>query len=225
MKVESRTFGAGPLDITRKRRQYYLRHVHRIARCRRTICDVGQRLQGDLLESEWSFDFIAQQISTARAVQVASELGLQESEERHKEMLQNLPIGIYRHTPAPEGRFIMANTTMAQMLGYESTEEFLKQPGIDIYHNTDEFAELMSKLATKGNVVAKEMRLRKADGSHFWAAITARAVRKDTGKLLYFDGAVEDVTRRKLAETDGGNTKMVNEKITRTYTESCYLTR
>ena len=34
---------------------------------------------------------------------------LRESEEQYRTLLNNLPVGVYRNTPGPEGRFLMAN--------------------------------------------------------------------------------------------------------------------
>ncbi len=50
-----------------------------------------------------------------------AEDALKESEERYHNLFENIPIGIYRTTP--DGRILMANSTLVRMLGYSSFEE------------------------------------------------------------------------------------------------------
>ena len=44
---------------------------------------------------------------------------LRESEEQYRTLLNNLPVGVYRNTPGPEGRFLMANPAFCKMVAYE----------------------------------------------------------------------------------------------------------
>ena len=60
---------------------------------------------------------------------------LQESEERYSALIQNVPVGLYRNTPGPKGRFIMANPALLRMLGYDSLDEYLQTPVADHYWN------------------------------------------------------------------------------------------
>jgi len=53
-----------------------------------------------------------------------AEEALQKSEEKYRNIFNNVHEGIYQATP--EGRFILVNQAMAQILGYESPEELLQ---------------------------------------------------------------------------------------------------
>jgi PAS domain S-box-containing protein len=45
-----------------------------------------------------------------------AEAALQSSEERYRTLVDNLPIGVYRTTPGPRGRFLVANPALARMV-------------------------------------------------------------------------------------------------------------
>jgi PAS domain S-box-containing protein len=131
-----------------------------------------------------------------------TERALRESEERYRGLVAHLPIGLYRNTPGPEGSFIMANPAIVRMFGYESEEEFFKVRVSDLYANPRDREAFSEKLAARGRVVAEELRLRKKDGTPIWAAVTANAVRDDSGEIECFDGSVQDITDRKRLEEE-----------------------
>jgi signal transduction histidine kinase len=60
-----------------------------------------------------------------------------------------------------------------------------------------EFLQLLRK---SDGVSGFELQRRRKDGSVIQVMATARAIRDSSGKLLYFEGAVHDVTERKRAE-------------------------
>ena len=125
---------------------------------------------------------------------------LQESEERYSALIQNVPVGLYRNTPGPKGRFIMANPALLRMFGYDSLDEFLQTPVADLYWNPEERQVFSERLLAQEHVIAEEVQLKKRDGTLSWGAVTARAVRDDSGEVQYFDGMIEDITERKRAE-------------------------
>jgi HD-GYP domain-containing protein (c-di-GMP phosphodiesterase class II) len=52
----------------------------------------------------------------------------------------------------------------------------------------------------QGFVKGFEIIMRKKDGSLHWVSNTARAIRDEHGKTLYYEGTIEDITSRKQAE-------------------------
>ena len=127
---------------------------------------------------------------------------LVESEERLRVLMQNMPVGLYRSTPGPEGRLLMANPAAAQMHGYEKIEEFLQVPVNSLYANPAEREVFSERLLAAGLVMAEELRLKKRDGTPFWAAVTAHVVRDEKDGIDYFDGMIEDITERKQAQEE-----------------------
>ena len=126
----------------------------------------------------------------------AEELG---SDERIKAVFRDALIGIYRTTP--DGRVLMANPALVQMLGYGSYQE-LKERNIEtdpIYADRDR-KELLAEIDEKGSVVGKESAWRRQDGSTFFVQETARAVKGPDGTTLYYEGTVQDITEKRMAE-------------------------
>jgi PAS domain S-box-containing protein len=125
---------------------------------------------------------------------------LQKSEARYRSLLSRLPIGVYRNTVGRSGHFLMANEAISKMFGYESPEQFMQSNVSDLYVDPAEIESFSKQLLAQGSVSAVILRVKKKDGSPFWASVTARAVYDDQGKIKYFDGIIEDITERKRAQ-------------------------
>jgi diguanylate cyclase (GGDEF)-like protein/PAS domain S-box-containing protein len=131
-----------------------------------------------------------------------SEELLRESEEKHRSFIESLPIGLYRNTPGPQGRFIMANTALANLHGFDSVDEFLSQDVLDLYVDPAKRKEISAELVEKGFISGKEIMLKRKDGTPIWGSVTARAICDQEGKVVYFDGNVTDITDRKRMEEE-----------------------
>lgn len=125
-----------------------------------------------------------------------AELSLQESETRYRQLFENSPIGIYRTTP--EGQILASNSALLKMLKYSSVEELqilnLEQKSYTSY-SRELFKE---RLEREGSIVGLEVDWKRADGSLMTVRENATVVRDDSGKILYYDGTVEDITELKL---------------------------
>ena len=130
------------------------------------------------------------------------QLALRESEEKYRTLTENIDVGIFRSTPGPKGKFLEINPALVRMLGYQKKNQLLAKPVADIYVYPKERERLSRKISSRGFVHHEEVLFRKKDGSTILASMTARAVRNDAGKILYFDGIVEDITVRKRAEEE-----------------------
>ena len=114
-------------------------------------------------------------------------------------LIENLPIGLYRNTPEPDGRFEMANPALVQMFGYDSFEEFRRTPAKDLHENPSERRAFSDKLLADGDYAAKEVLYKRKDGSNIWGAVTV-TVNRDEDGTAFFDGTIIDVTERRKAE-------------------------
>src|SRR5205814_5640142 len=90
-----------------------------------------------------------------------------------------------------------------RIYGYDSPEELI-QSLTDIERRLyvqegrrDEFIRLMQEHDT---ISAFESQVYRKDGSVIWISENCRAVRDARGRLLYYEGTVEDITQRRLAE-------------------------
>ncbi len=128
-----------------------------------------------------------------------TEEALRESEQTLRSFHQNTLMGLYRSTP--DGHILMANPALLQMLGYDTFEELAKRnltkEGYEPSYDRRQFLNIMAR---DGQVVGHEAQWKRRDGTTIWVREGARAVCDAQGKTVYFDGTVEDVTERKLAE-------------------------
>lgn len=106
----------------------------------------------------------------------------------------NLPIGLFRSTPDPSGRFLLANPALVKMFGYENHEEFLRLSVAETYWEPDDRISFRSELMSAGQIQRKIVKLKKKDGQFFWGAIIAKMTINDQGKALFFNGAIENIT-------------------------------
>ncbi|MEG3941140.1 MULTISPECIES: PAS domain-containing sensor histidine kinase [unclassified Microcoleus] len=127
---------------------------------------------------------------------------LQQMEAKYYSMFENAVSGIFQTTP--EGRYLSANPALARIYGYNSPAELmgnLTDISDQLYVNPDRRSEFVSALQARGIVSDFESQIYRRDGAVIWISENARAVRDSDGKLLYYEGFVEDVTQRKNAET------------------------
>ncbi len=122
-------------------------------------------------------------------------------EAKYYSMFENAVSGIFQTTP--EGRYLSANPALARIYGYNSAAELmgsLTNISDQLYVAPDRRSEFVAVLQTCGIVSDFESQIYRRDGTVIWIAENARAVRDESGKLLYYEGFVEDITQRKKAE-------------------------
>ncbi|MCS7263956.1 MAG: GAF domain-containing protein [Armatimonadetes bacterium] len=137
---------------------------------------------------------IAHQLSFVVAKKLAEEK-LRRSEKEFRSIFENAVVGIYRSTP--EGRFLMANETLARINGYESVEELmaLDIPS-QIYLNPEDREKFKRLMAEHGFVANYRYPIKRKDESIGWVAKWARAVKDSNGNILYYEGFVLDITEQ-----------------------------
>ena len=121
--------------------------------------------------------------------------------EQYESIVHNAVEGIFQSTP--DGRYILANPALARMYGYESPAELIESVS-DITHSVyvdssvrHEFKRLMEE---EGEVRGLEYQVRRKDGNVIWISEHARAVYDVNGDVMYYEGFIEDITRRKRIE-------------------------
>lgn len=125
---------------------------------------------------------------------------LRKSEAKYRNIFENAVMGIYQVTP--DGRYLSANPVLARIHGFTSPEEMLESVGdiTQLYVDPSRRAELKRIMEEQGFIKGFEIIMRKKDGSLHWVSNTAQAVRDSQGTILYYEGTIEDITSRKLAE-------------------------
>jgi PAS domain S-box-containing protein len=130
-----------------------------------------------------------------------AEQALRESEERYRELFENASEGIFQSTP--DGRFLTANPALAAIHGFDSPEELIRSRrdiSRQIYVDSRRREEFKRLLDEHGIVRGFEHQVYRKDGSKIWITVNARAVRNQQGKVVYYEGTAQDITKRKLAE-------------------------
>ena len=123
--------------------------------------------------------------------------GQHEKELRFTELFETLQEGAYFSTP--EGRLLEANPALVSILGYATKDELLAVDPAEL--NIDPAAQPVLGRAPddRGGVRAREITLRKKDGTPAVFLESSRAVWDAAGKLIRYQGTLVDVTdRRKL---------------------------
>jgi len=125
---------------------------------------------------------------------------LRESESRFENLVENLPIGIYRNTPGPLGKIMVANPAYLSMFGLKSIQEAQQIHVADTWVDPSKRKDFSDHIIANGSVTNAEIELKKRDGTHLWGLVTAKAVKDDLGQVQYFDCTIQDITDRKRVE-------------------------
>jgi PAS domain S-box-containing protein len=127
------------------------------------------------------------------------ESALKESEEKYRQIFEGISEGIYRSTP--DGKLLFANPSLIRMLGYKNPEDV---QGLDLNHSVyldkKTRERFISQIEQNGEVMGFEAELRSKDGTVLAVSENARLIKDQSGKPLYYEGTLEDVTVRKRAE-------------------------
>ena len=109
--------------------------------------------------------------------------------------------GVFR--TSPDGRYLDANPALAKIYGYGSPEALmagLTDIADQLYIDSRRRAEFQAIMQANDRVTAFESEIRRRDGSTIWISENARAVRDWTGKIVCYEGTVEDVSERHRAQ-------------------------
>jgi PAS domain S-box-containing protein len=142
-----------------------------------------------------------------------AEEAVRKSEEKYRNLFDNALEGVYQSTP--EGRLISANMAFARMFGYASPEDIFNTVtdiASQMYANPDDRKIAVGILMETGQIKDFECRMRRKDGSIFWARFDGRFTKTKYGKPC-FQGFVIDITERKQAEEAVQNARWFLQRV------------
>jgi len=128
------------------------------------------------------------------------ETRVKESEEKYRDLLGNIIMGIVRTTPG--GKILEANPSAVKMFRYEEAGQFVCLNLADLYENSEDIGEFMKNMEEKGYVKNKEFSLKRKDGSVFWGSLTSKASQGMNNRKIHYDTVIEDITERKKLQED-----------------------
>jgi diguanylate cyclase (GGDEF)-like protein/PAS domain S-box-containing protein len=144
-------------------------------------------------------NFVAiKQDITARKL---AEQALSEAEEKYRTIFEDAVIGIFQIDPA--GRPVSINRALAQMHGYDSPDEFLAEVSDvtrQIFVEPNRLFSLTREVQKNGIVQGAELEIYRRDRTKRWVIANMRAERDSGGNIVLYEGTVEDITERKVAE-------------------------
>ena len=128
----------------------------------------------------------------------AAEESVRASENRYRSLFERVPVGLYRTTP--DGQILEANPALVHMLGYPNQEALLAIKSTDGYVDPKERLQWQDRINREEALSSFETRWRRRGGGFVWVRESARVIRDDKGQILYYEGAVEDMTNQKRIE-------------------------
>jgi len=124
------------------------------------------------------------------------------SEENYRDIFENAMEGMFRRTP--EGKLLSVNPALARMHGYASPEEMMLDVvgtgKITLFAHEEDLERHRELLKSEGAVRGFAAEQNRKDGSTFLASFTTRAVKDSGGRVIYYDGIVQDITDKRMLE-------------------------
>ena len=155
------------------------------------ICDLSVYLYERLHRAEFNarkeLEFAYQKLTVAEA--------------KYRSIFENAGEGIFQSTS--EGHYITANPALAKIYGYDFPEEvttYFTDIEHQLYVEPNRRSEFIRLMRENGSVSNFESQIYRKDGSIVWISENAREVRDESGNLLYYEGSIADITKRKRAE-------------------------
>lgn len=152
-----------------------------------------------------------------------AEVALRQAQEKYRSIFENTVEGIFQTTP--EGRYLSANPALARIYGYSSADEListLTNIGRDLYVEPNRRAEFIRLMEEHDVVTNFESQIYRKDGSAIWISENVRAVRDGQGRLLYYEGTVEDTTERKRVEESLRNSEALYHSLVETLPQNIF---
>ncbi|HEY4330327.1 MAG TPA: CHASE domain-containing protein [Phycisphaerae bacterium] len=140
---------------------------------------------------------LLQEIHERRRIEAAAKT----AEEHYRSIFENAIEGIFQTTA--DGRYLTVNTALARMYGFDTPESLIRGLGDiahELYVDPRRRDDFILAIRRDSAVWDFESQIRRRDGAILWISENARAVHNSAGELLYYEGTVVDITRRKAAE-------------------------
>lgn len=123
-----------------------------------------------------------------------------ESWEESHSLFEDLPVAMYRSTP--DGVIKMANRALLELLEIRPDEDISKFPASTFYDNPEDRKILHQRLQEESVVFGLDLMLKSRSGKRLHVRENARARFDENGEILYYEGAMVDVSDRHQAELD-----------------------
>lgn len=146
-----------------------------------------------------------------------AEMAVIAAEENYRGIFDHLVEGIFRTTV--DGAYLMANSTLARIYGYSSPAELMQSMtdiGRRLYVAPGRREEFKRIMEARDTLTGFESEIYRKDGTTIWISENCRSVRDAAGKVLYYEGTVEDITQRRKAEENLRHSEVLYHSLVET---------
>jgi len=166
-----------------------------------TLFDISDRVAAEtaLRQSEEKLRQQAQELEQ-RVEQRTHEL--LKAEAKYRSIFENAAEGIFQITP--DGRYLNVNPALAELFRYDSPADLMTSvANVDeLYVRPRRRDELAAYMQRFNSISGAESEVVCKGGGRIWIAENIRAIRDESGELLYYEGSVWDVSDRKSTEDE-----------------------
>lgn len=159
-----------------------------------------EKTKQELKEQNKEYATLNEEYKTTNEDLNKSKIIAEESEKKYKDLFNELPIGAYRSTPS--GKFIDINPAMIKILGYPDKETLININAKKLYVDKQERQEQINASLSMIRKGIFERRVYKYDGTIIWVELFASYTYDENGKVMYFYGTVQDITKKKETELE-----------------------
>jgi len=150
-------------------------------------------------------------------------IALIEEKENYYGIFDHLVEGIFRTTV--DGHYLLANVALARIYGYATPVELManiKDIASRLYVEPGRREEFVRLMQANDTLSGFESQIFRKDGSTIWISENCRAVRDAKGKLLYYEGTVEDITRHREVEEALRSSESLFHSLVETMPQNVY---
>jgi len=123
---------------------------------------------------------------------------LQKQVKDYQALIGNTPDLLYRTDL--EGRLTFVSPSVCRLSGYNTEEAIGMKMAEEVYLFPEERLAFLNRLQKEGAVTNFEARLKRKDGSVWWASTNAHLYRTDEGDVIGVEGITRDISEIKAAE-------------------------
>ena len=152
-----------------------------------------------------------------------TEAALVSAQAKYRKIFENSLEGIFQ--TSPDGQYLEANRALARIYGYGSAEELmsnLTDIANDLYIDSHRREEFISLMGSQDFVSGFESQIRRKDDKIIWISENVRVVRDAGGRVMFYEGTVEDITVKKQAEQDLLNSETLYHSLVETLPQNIF---
>jgi len=126
---------------------------------------------------------------------------LKQAEARYRGIFNNATEGIFQ--TSPNGKVLIANQALAQILGYDTPEELMNMINdlaADFYAEPDRRNDFLKLINSFGRVHDFKFKACRKDRRVIDVSINAQAIRDENGNIHHYEGVLTDITDRTRLE-------------------------